>query len=664
MDTQRRNKRRLVAAAGVAASMVAVLGTVPVATSAAAATAGPALTVDVTADRHPISPDIYGLNGGDPAFNAEIGQTVARWGGNASSRYNFKNHTYNTGSDWFYENIVGNKDFRVDTMVKSNLDRGIKPIVTVPLIGWVSKDSPSQHPFICGYPVAQNLDPEKYEPYKQLYPKQAEFDQWDPNCGNGQLAGESLPGEPTNTSIPVDEDFAGQMVSYMVKNFGMAADGGVPIYQLDNEPVLWAHTHRDVHPELVSMDEISDKGTAAAKEIKRADPTAQTLGPGGWGYCEWVASGLDGCGPGADSAAHGGLNMSEYYLKNMKDFSDANGGKRYLDYFDQHFYPQISGDTSPETNALRLRSTRSLWDPTYVEESWIGPGGVNAPPLQYIRKAKAWVDKYYPGTKTSITEYNWGALDHINGALTQADILGIFGREGLDLATMWGEPKPTDPGAFAFRMYRNYDGKGAKFGDVSVQSASADQDKLSVYAAQRTADKALTVMVVNKTGEDLTSPVSVAGFDSTGTAQRFTYSPADLTAIAAGDELAVVNGQAEATYPANSITLLVLPEGKPPVGCTATMKIDNLWTGSFVATVTVRNDRPTALNGWRADWKWPGEQLVPLWWNAKVKQNEAEMTAANAAWNGSVRAGGKTTFGMLVSGKSPKAVPKLTCTPR
>ena len=132
---------------------------------------------------------------------------------------------------------------------------------------------------------------------------------------------------------------------------------------------------------------------------------------------------------------------------------------------------------------------------------------------------KAWVAQYYPGTKVAITEYNWGALDDINGALAQADVLGIFGREGLDLATIWGEPQPTDPGAYAFRMYRNYDGAGSRFGDVSVSAVSSDQGQLAVYAAQRSSDKALTVMVVNKTGEDLTSPLS-ASPDSTARARR------------------------------------------------------------------------------------------------------------------------------------------------
>ncbi|MBN1174387.1 MAG: endoglucanase [Micromonosporaceae bacterium] len=555
MDTQRWQHRqwsRSIPTVGVVASLVvgSVAGAAA-ATSAgatpAAAMAGPALSVDVAAARHTISPDIYGLNGADPAFAVEIGLPVARWGGNASSRYNFQNHTYNTGSDWYFENIVTGPDGTVEAFVQTNAARGAKQIVTIPLVGWVAKDSPQSHPFACGFPATR-------------FPQQDAFDPWDTNCGNGKLDGVDLTGVATDTSVPVDASYGGAMVSHLVSQFGPAASGGVPIYQLDNEPVLWSATHRDVHPEKVTYDELGGKGTAAAASIKAADPGAAVLGPSGWGYCEWVASGLDGCAPGADAAAHGGLNLSQWYLKNMKDFSDANGGQRYLDYFDQHYYPAIDGSVNPTANALRLRSTRSLWDPTYVDESWIGPSGVNAPPLQVIRTMKAWVAQYYPGTKIAITEYNWGANDDINGALAQADVLGIFGREGLDLATMWGEPQPTQPGAYAFRMYRNYDGEGSRFGDVSVSATSSDQGQLAVYGAQRSTDRALTLMVVNKTGDDLTSSVAVAGFSGTGAAQRFTYGPAELTSIVRGDDVTVDAEALTATFPANSVTLLVLPQ--------------------------------------------------------------------------------------------------------
>jgi len=547
MGTRRQRRLRSATALGAVVSVVAA---VTLQAAPAAAATGLSLAVDVSAARHPISPDIYGLNGADPAFAAEIGMPVARWGGNASTRYNFQNHTYNTGSDWYFENIVAGPDKTLEAFVKTNQDRGTKQVVTVPMSGWVAKDSPDAHPFACGFPATR-------------FPTQDSFDPWDANCGNGKLNNTNLTGAvPTDTSIAVDATFDGQMVAHLVSQFGTAARGGVPIYELDNEPVLWSSTHRDVHPDAVTYDELGTKGTATAAAIKAADPSAAVLGPSGWGYCEWVASGLDGCGPGADAAAHGGLNLSQWYLKNMKDFSDAHGGRRFLNYFDQHYYPQISGGEDPDSNALRLRSTRSLWDPTYVDESWIGPSGVNAPPLQFIRTMKAWVKQYYPGTKVAITEYNWGALDSINGALAEADVLGIFGREGLDLATIWGEPQPTQPGAYAFRMYRDYDGAGSRFGDVSVSANSSDQGQLAVYGALRGCDQALTLMVVNKTAEDLTSPLSVAGFNGNGTAQRFTYSPADLNSIVRGADVTTHGGKLNATYPANSITLLVLPAGR------------------------------------------------------------------------------------------------------
>ncbi|WP_410573332.1 glycoside hydrolase family 44 protein [Amycolatopsis sp. cmx-4-61] len=537
-------RRRHLRPGPASAGLLAALLTAQVVAAPPVSAASVGLSVDLFAARHSISPDIYGMNGGDPALVAELGTPVSRWGGNASSRYNFTNHTYNTGSDWYFENIVAGPDNTLEAYVQRNRDRGIKQVVTLPMSGWVAKDSPSS-PHACGFPATR-------------FPAQDAFDQWDANCGNGRLDNANLTGaEPTDTSIPADASFAGAEVSHLVNQFGPAARGGVPIYELDNEPVLWSSTHRDVHPQPVTDDELGTKSTATAAAVKAADPRAAVLGPSGWGYCEWVASGPDGCAPGADAAAHGGLNLSQWFLKNMKDASGA-AGKRLLDYFDQHYYPQISGDRTPEANAWRLRSTRSLWDPSYVEESWIGPSGVNAPPLQFIRTMKQWVSQYYPGTKTAVTEYNWGALDDINGALAEADVLGIFGREGLDLATIWGEPKPTDPAAFAFRMYRNYDGTGGKFGDVSVSATSTDQGQLAIYGAQRRCDGAVTLMVVNKTGTDLASPLSIAGF-GTGTAQRFTYGPAALTSIVRGADLAVQRGRVTTTYPANSITLLVLP---------------------------------------------------------------------------------------------------------
>jgi hypothetical protein len=268
-----------------------------------------------------------------------------------------------------------------------------------------------------------------------------------------------------------------------------------------------------------------------------------------------------------DRKAHGDVPFAPWYLQQMKAYEQING-KRILDYFDLHYYPQASGVAlSPAgnatTQALRLRSTRSLWDATYADESWIydTEGG---PAVRLISRMREWVNTHYPGTKLAITEYNWGALDHINGALAQADVLGILGREGLDLATLWDPPGATQPGAFAFRLYRNYDGAGSKFGDTGVNATSADQGQLAVYAAQRSSDNALTLIVINKTANPLTSDVALAGFTPSGAARVYRYSAANLNAIVKEADQAVVASGFSAVFPANSITLYVLASASQP----------------------------------------------------------------------------------------------------
>jgi hypothetical protein len=264
-------------------------------------------------------------------------------------------------------------------------------------------------------------------------------------------------------------------------------------------------------------------------------------------------------------------------------------GTRLLDYFDLHYYPQAVNDKGTadpnddeyvalgsagdaQTQALRLRSVRGLWDPSYVDESWIPSTGeataVNGVgvdgAVQIIPRMRDWVVKNYPGTKLAISEYNWGGLEHINGALAQADALGIFGREGVDLATIWDPPAADQPGAFAFRMYRNYNGQGAAFGETSISATSADQGQLAIYAARRGADGSLTLIIVNKTGGDLTSGVALSGFSAAATALVYRYSPANLGAIVRQPDQAVSAGGFSATFPANSITLVAIAPATPP----------------------------------------------------------------------------------------------------
>src|SRR5207244_13299853 len=128
-------------------------------------------------------------------------------------------------------------------------------------------------------------------------------------------------------------------------------------------------------------------------------------------------------------------------------------------YLDVHYYPQASGVDSPAsdpaTQQLRIRSTRSLDDPNYTDESWIGV------PVNLIPRLKAWIADNYPGTKLAITEYRWGGEKDASGAVALAVVLGTFGRDGVDMASYWQSPPIASPAGAAFRLYRNYEGHGA-----------------------------------------------------------------------------------------------------------------------------------------------------------------------------------------------------------
>lgn len=230
-----------------------------------------------------------------------------------------------------------------------------------------------------------------------------------------------------------------------------------------------------------------------------------------------------------------------------------------VDVVSVHFYPQggeDSDDVSQQTQLLRNRSTRQLWDPNYVSESWI-----NAP-VYLIPRMKGWItDNYYSGTPVALTEYNWGAEDHINGATTQADIYGIFGQQGLDTATRWTTPASTTPTYKAMQMYRNYDGAGSGFGDTSVLATVPDPDDLSAFAALRSGDGTLTVMVINKDLSNASSvSMTLAHFIQSGTAQ--VYRLTSSNAIQQVSDVSWSNGVLKDKEPAQSITLYILPASR------------------------------------------------------------------------------------------------------
>ena len=607
-----------------------VKGTATVTLAAPVTATGPALSVDAGNITRPISQLIYGANAYllDPTTVQNANIPLARWGGDDTSRYNYQTNVVNSANDYFFENFTGSNSMLPngtngngtnfnDFMTSAN-SLGISTIATAPVIGWVSNATVNACSFT-----------------KSAYPNQQSYDP-SGNCGNGvnsngtSLVGNNTiamitsnsqpppaaPGVGFNTPGWANSTWVGEWITCLLNKGTFCATSpgeDATIWDLDNEPEYWSAVHRDVHPNPMTYDEITNGGIGTALAIKASDGNALVSGPVISGWYDYFYSQQDvnaGYGKGpcfqpwenpTDRQAHSGTPLIEYYIQQMSSASDTYS-VRLLDYVTIHgYYAAIydgasvafttAGDTG--TQQARMNSTRAFWDPTYTDPNNTGlyqpvyppdpnqtnckvPASPNLIPMMQQWAAADWTSTKFPQRlKTAIDEYNFGGTESINGAVTQADVLGIFGKYGLDMGVFWPTTNYSTqiPGNMAFAIYRNYDGNKSAFGDQALTSSSVNQGTLSVYAASRTADGAVTIMVINKTYGPLTNTLSINNLASTATAaQVFQYSNANLNAIvaqpaatitppASGSTTSTISASATQpmTFPAQSITLIVIP---------------------------------------------------------------------------------------------------------
>jgi hypothetical protein len=446
-----------------------------------------------------ISPYVYGIN--SQKLDA-LNVTVRRMGGNRATAYNWETNASSAGSDYNHVNddwsctVLGfdscaDPGGQVTEFALANRKAGVDSIVTVTMSDYVSADKKGPVPESERAPSARYLRSVIRKP--------------------GPLSA-----EPDLSDGVVYQD---EFMSFLVKRLGRADRGGIKFYSLDNEPALWASTHPRIHAARPTYAEVLRRSEATAAMITERDPSAEVLGGVMYGWAEYMS--LQGA---VDSAALDravGGHYIDFYLQSMKQL-EARYKRRLVHVLDVHWYPEVRGtkritepDVSPKTVAARLEAPRSLWDSTYREKSSITDEWKR--PIRLIPWLKETIARRYPGTKLSMTEYNFGAPEHVSGGLAQADVLGIFGREGLYLATYWGsgagvDEMPDYAGA-AFKLYRNYDGKGSTFGDTAVAASLGDVTKGSVYAAVDSKDPGrLTVVVINKSQQErFTAKVKLTG---------------------------------------------------------------------------------------------------------------------------------------------------------
>ena len=455
------------------------------------------VSVNTSTAGNPISPFIYGVSSADEATLRALGATADRWGGTPSSQYNWViGHAWNAARDWEFRNgNYGHPQGSVaDEFVAGALAAGAVPLITVPSIGYVARNDDNGTRSV-GVP-AQGAPPSA--------PGSSAIAGYDPAANRQVTSVPSFPTKPEPFSLtpPANSSavYQDEWVHQLVQSFG-AAPKGVGYFAIDNEPDLWSAIHTDVHPARMSYADMLSNYEQYAVAVKAQDPSALLLGPDVSGWTGYFYSDLDrgndNFATHADRAAHGGQPFLYWWLGQVAQ-ADRARGARSLNLLDVHFYPQAQGVYSnaadPATQALRIRSVRSLYDPSYTDESWINT------PVELIPRLKQWIAQQYSGTGLAITEYNWGGEKDASGAVALAEVLGIYGREGVALATYWTYPAPDSPAGAAFRLYRNFDGNGATFGDISLPVTSS-QAGVVAFAARHSDNHEVDVVLVNEAAD-------------------------------------------------------------------------------------------------------------------------------------------------------------------
>jgi hypothetical protein len=456
---------------------------------------------------------------GDRKAAQEMGLTVLRAGGNPVTAQNWKEGFGSKGADWFYQNDGAPTPPEKNWLVNfhgDNRKAGLESYLTIPIMGRVAKDNTSAAFDTKKYPDQENWAG-KSQPTDRIATagngrQLVRGEDGKPKLdAKGQPVYRDIEPDPNDTSVEMPPEEQAAMLSFMIEKmgYGTADKGGVKFLALDNEPMLWSSTHRGMHPKGCSYDELWERTRTYAGLLKKIDPQVKIAGATFWGWTAYFYSGLDsqkiGRGEGTwedppDFVAHGRVPLTKWFLTKLKEH-EKETGQRLVDVLDWHFYPQtgiyMGGKPhDPKVMEGRVQETRVLWDPTWRDPTWMGKETGKV--IKLLRLMKEWVGECNPGLQTSLGEYSFGGEEDLSGGIAQAEILGIFAREGLDYAFYWYFPPVNRSPYFAFKMFRNPDGKFTAFGDRYLPSTCSAPEDVSVHAAKDAKSGKLTFVLIHK----------------------------------------------------------------------------------------------------------------------------------------------------------------------
>ncbi len=508
------------------------------------------ITVDAT-NTHTISPWIYGMNFYQNSAASIRNLTINRMGGNRWTAYNWENNASNSGSDWGpYSNDshLGGGDTPAEAVrgvIGTDRTRGNASIFTVQMQGYVSADKSGL--------VTLNYPSHLAARFKQVVFKK-------PIAAAGAFT--TTP-STTDASVYMDE-FVWAMNQ---KIPGLYSDPLNPTFiLLDNEPELWPSTHAEIQQSPISVADFLAKTIALTKATKDVAPTAKTFGPVHYGY-----NGIVNWQNTTSYTFTSSYWFTDKYLDDMRTASEADG-RRLLDVYNFHWYSEAKGSgtrvinlvgpnlTEAQIQAI-VQSPRSLWDPTYTEDSWVAQhlGG----PVRILARLQEKIAARWPGTGLAITEWANGGGNHIAGAIAVADNLGVFGQQDLYMASMWpdGEASTHSFDLAGFKMYRDFDGALASFGDICLPTVSNNTALVSAYVSRDSVIAGRHVIVaINRSAAS--QAVNFTGLALAGNARIYRMTAASLNPALVGTPSVDLATWITA-LPAYSITTIELTAAAP-----------------------------------------------------------------------------------------------------
>ena len=432
------------------------------------------------------SNEIGNMDGGTfcAPIDAALGIPFRRLGGNRLSTYNWTSNNSNAGHDWLHTNDdfltrslgLSPEEAREPAAVikaayEASRAMGARTLITLPLLDYVAGDGRGPVP------------PQEAAPSRRFIPVR-----W------SSAAKASDPVDDTICDIP-------HLLRRLTATYGKAEAGGIFAYALDNEPGLWSQNHPRLARQPVTIADLISKSLEAARIIKSIDPTALVFGPVSWGATEMMT--LQNTPDWPQFADHGSFLAA--YLSAFAEEAHRVG-QRLLDVLDVHWYPYYGEDSllnchDPAMAKALLDAPRSLSESGFREKSWVSRAlpvnntdNVALPILPSLHRL---IERIFPGTKISVSEFNYGDAFFAPTALALSDALGRLATSGVHFACHWGALSGYR--GDAYRLFLGDGGDFPAFGGRSLPVSVSKKAEESVFAASNVEDRgSIELVIINK----------------------------------------------------------------------------------------------------------------------------------------------------------------------